>query len=264
MKKSILCLGVAMIAGFSMGQVNVWNPAANGIVPPAEGNWTDAANWTGGVLPAGKAVFNVANASTCILDSTQTLSDTLVIGDGGAAGAAGTLILTNGANLSVAGYFTSGWENGGKTVVYDGASLSCASFWIGVISDADAIATNELVVKGGTVTIAGDLKDNNVGEYGRIQLDGGTVTAGDLLLPTGYCDITGGILILQGDERVDMNALIGSGHLMAFGGTGTVSMSYESVADETTITGVIPEPATLGMVSLIGGGILWIRKRFAI
>lgn len=227
-----------MIAGLSMGQVSIWNPAANGIVPPAEGNWNTAANWDGSAVATGKAVFNVANAATCILDSTQTLSDTLVIGDGGETGAAGTLVLTNGANLSVAGYFTSGWENGGKTVVYDGASLSCASFWLGVVSDVDAVSTNELIVKGGTVTIAGDLKAQVVDEYACIQLDGGTVTAGDLLLNAGYCDITGGTLILQGDEQADMAALIDNGRLTAFGGAGMVVMSYDAGLDQTTITGV--------------------------
>jgi hypothetical protein len=36
-----------------------------------------------------------------------------------------------------------------------------------------------------------------------------------------------------------------------------------SGGNDTTIS-VIPEPATLGMVALLGGGILWIRKRFMI
>jgi hypothetical protein len=33
--------------------------------------------------------------------------------------------------------------------------------------------------------------------------------------------------------------------------------------DDVSIT-AIPEPATLGMVAMLGGGILWIRKRFMI
>jgi len=33
---------------------------------------------------------------------------------------------------------------------------------------------------------------------------------------------------------------------------------------ESGITTVIPEPATLGLVALMGGGMLFIRKRFMI
>jgi len=43
------------------------------------------------------------------------------------------------------------------------------------------------------------------------------------------------------------------------GGNGT-STTLDTLQDDVTIT-VIPEPATLGLFALVGGGMLWIRKR---
>jgi hypothetical protein len=53
----------------------VWNPAANGVFPPATGNWNVAGNWTQRLpfsVADGKAVFNVANAAECRVTNTQT------------------------------------------------------------------------------------------------------------------------------------------------------------------------------------------------
>jgi hypothetical protein len=40
--------------------------------------------------------------------------------------------------------------------------------------------------------------------------------------------------------------------------------SRTAIEDDLANTYIIPEPATLGMVVLLGGGMFWIRKRFMI
>jgi len=50
MQKFMLMLLVAVLVMASMASAaTVWDPAANGIYPPATGNWNDATNWTAGV-----------------------------------------------------------------------------------------------------------------------------------------------------------------------------------------------------------------------
>ena len=43
----------------------------------------------------------------------------------------------------------------------------------------------------------------------------------------------------------------------------SIVASYDAGNDWTEFN-VIPEPATFGLVALLGGGMLWIRKRFTI
>ena len=55
----VLVLGLAGLASAA----TVWNPAANGIIPPATGDWGEAANWTNGIPDnpdTNKAVFSVS------------------------------------------------------------------------------------------------------------------------------------------------------------------------------------------------------------
>jgi len=75
----------------------------------------------------------------------------------------------------------------------------------------------------------------------------------------GYIDITGGALVIDGDVTADINNWVGLGQIVAGGGAGNVTATFDG--SKTT---VIPEPATLGLVALMGGGMLFIRKRFMI
>jgi hypothetical protein len=61
----------------------VWNPAAN---PGSTGLWTEALNWTDGLVPdSNKVVTNVPGARTAVLDAESTIRQ-FVLGDGGDGG----------------------------------------------------------------------------------------------------------------------------------------------------------------------------------
>lgn len=49
-------------------------------------------------------------------------------------------------------------------------------------------------------------------------------------------DVTEGVLIADGDNRVDWNFLKGEGMFTADGGDGTLSIVYDSGEDETTLS----------------------------
>ena len=96
------------------------------------------------------------------------------------------------------------------------------------------------------------------GQTAELNLAGGTVNAGALVMNAqGYIDITGGALVITGDVTTDINNWITGGQIVAGGGAGNVTSSFDG-----TNTTVIPEPGTLGLVALMGGGMLFVRKRF--
>ncbi len=124
-------------------------------------------------------------------------------------------------------------------------------------------------MNGGTVTV-GNFNLVQAGT-GHLQLDGGTIIAGALGIDgnaNNTIDITEGVLIATGDHSGGLDWMAGNGAggmefpvITAYGGAGTVVADYDVGLNQTTLY-AIPEPATLGMVALMGGGILWIRKRF--
>ena len=62
-------LAVSLLAANLHAQTaTVWNPLNN---PSSTDKWSEAANWTGGVVPdAGyKAVFNVSGSPACVVDT---------------------------------------------------------------------------------------------------------------------------------------------------------------------------------------------------
>ena len=123
----MLCAGLAHAA-------TVWNPAANGVFPPATGNWNVAGNWTQG-LPSsvadGKAVFNVANAAECRVTNAQTCGQ-FVQGDNGPGG---VLRVVSGGSITTSNtvWTAVGYNHTAQTIVETGGTLSCGNhLWIGL------------------------------------------------------------------------------------------------------------------------------------
>jgi len=123
-----------------------------------------------------------------------------------------------------------------------------------------------LNMNGGTINLTGQLKAPSQTGSGTVNLAGGTINAAGLYLQsTGYMDITGGTLVLDSDtvniSDVDwtIQDFVHYGWLEAYAGTGQVVIDYAMNPGKTTVYGVVPEPATMAMLSI--GGILAIRRR---
>jgi hypothetical protein len=157
------------IVGYVPPTEVAWNPAAN---PACTGLWSESANWTGGLKPAGvtKVNFNVVGATPCTVNDSQTASY-LNMGENGPGG---TLIVTNGGvltcgsgNASVIGNNNAALmvvENGGTVTFGDGLS-------IGLNTGADGT----LLMNDGTVSAAGVFNLGFQGGKGTVRVKGGTL-----------------------------------------------------------------------------------------
>jgi len=107
----MLMLLVAVLVMASMASAaTVWNPAANGITPPATGNWNDAANWTNGIPVAvapgeTKAVFNVVDAAECVVTDAQSVGQ-IAQGDNRVGG---VIRIKDGGSLTTRHAFSCGY-----------------------------------------------------------------------------------------------------------------------------------------------------------
>ena len=137
-----------LMFGTCVNASTVWDPAANGITPPAVGDWGVAANWTIGlpsVVADGKAQFNRTDATECVVSDAQTCT-LFVQGDNGPGGVirvkAGGSIST-GVNWSAVGYN----HTAHMIVEASGAVNFGQNMWVGLKSPS--IGT--LDINGGTV-----------------------------------------------------------------------------------------------------------------
>ena len=176
---TVFVLALALALGTSAYASTVWDPAANGINPPAVGNWNTAANWTNGVpvmvgdsLSYGthtKAQFNKSGAAECRVTDAQSCI-LFVQGDNGVGGVIRVMpggSITTGANWSAIGY-----NNTAHMIVEIGGTWTFGGHMrVGLNSGAEGT----LDINGGTVTATGDVTLGGTGCTGYVNINGGSL-----------------------------------------------------------------------------------------
>jgi hypothetical protein len=120
-----------------------------------------------------------------------------------------------------------------------------------------------LTMTGGLISAA-DANSLDIGvldSTGWVDLLGGIIMAGDLVIENGGLNITEGMLILAGDKMQTVLDYIDAGLLTAYGGASYADWQYDyNVRNDfrTTVT-AIPEPATVALLSL--GALVILRRR---
>ena len=246
MKKLIIFAAVAAIAAGVQADSMTWGSTlggGDGTTFNVNNNWwsDDDAGLSTHVPGAGDVVyidddlFGNSLSTMPTLSAAQTIAG-LLIGDG----SAGAVDINTGADLTVNGWMYVGGVSGSSTLNMNGG-----------VADVENLLW-------ATRDAAGS---------GHINLYGGVITTAAMSMTgdgTGTMDITEGSIVVTGAfDGGGWDFLTASGFITAYGGTGTVMRDFNAGTGQTTLY-AIPEPATLGLVALLGGGILWIRSRFMI
>jgi hypothetical protein len=253
-----------------------WTPV-NLLPDGTSAAWDDFNNWSLGVVPVEvdpnntnnsiKVHFNQNAASIlpCIIDGVAATPGALVVGDWGGGG---TLVVTNGGSLR-AGFANPGGEwtgvgfPNGPGVLYVGTN-STASFgshlWVGQGTGAEGT----VIVDGGTLSILNGqlgVSWNGTGGTNYIVVTNGakvylrnwdshTLGQPGNAASRGQMEISsGGAVIVNGNASSYFPTLVTNGQLTAYGGTGTVSWSFDPVANTTTVVGVPPANANTPVFS---------------
>jgi T5SS/PEP-CTERM-associated repeat protein len=197
--------------------------------------WSTAANWSGGVVPTNldkAAIRNQAILGPIIQSGITAVANQIVVGDWSSTN--DTIDMTGGS-LTTNDWFTLGYgaTNRGTFTVSAGTANIGSTLYVG----NSGIGT--LTITGGAITVTGTFGIAQLtGSTGDVFLDGGTITCGSFNMTSGGAmDITTGTLIVNGDVTTLINGYISSNWITAYGGTGTVNVSYNTPnAGKTTVT----------------------------
>jgi T5SS/PEP-CTERM-associated repeat protein len=207
---------------------------------PASDDWTDAANWSGDVLPTGQNTW-LDNDDTAVLYAGD--SDTVAgFWPGGTAGPdltiQGTLNTTGRMRIA---------ETAGHTgkVTVDGGTLNVADhFYVGAGGTGHLVVTN-----GGTV-------NQTVSGYGFqvppawgtgtgtniVEVVDGTINTLDLYMKsTGLIEMgSAGSIVVDGNEESEIQGYVNSGWIVPIDSGDLISVNYDGT--NTTITAGAPIP----------------------
>jgi hypothetical protein len=267
-KFSTALLLIVCVVNVSFGQWVFWtnNEGAG------DGLWGTTTNWAAGYPTAADDVIIYGDTSNgpAINTGVTGYANWLHLCD---TSSTGSKVTVNGGTLAVSDHLLIGeWGVDQKgTLQVDSGTVNTVLLMCGGDRGGNN-GNGTLIVNGGNINIGwllavgGGYNGVSTGGVGNVQLAGGIVTlatggnvvgAGGLIMSNGgTLDITGGALSLNG-TITDITTLANGGAITAFGGAGTFVYDY-SVAGRTTVTAVIPEPATLAAIAL---GTLFIRRR---
>ena len=260
----VLCVCITLLLMASVASANtVWNPAANGIYPPAVGNWGDAANWTNGVpVEAGdgtldndpKAVFNVLDAAECQVTDAQVCNQ-FVMADGGDAAQNNVLRIMNGGTLTTGNNWSAiGRDYAAHMIVEAGGTISFGDHaWIGQKNGGLGI----LDINGGTVNVAGMFGLGWSGGTGFVNVNNGLLALSNIhgdgvssIKGDSVLDIKLGSVTLPGDFVGVIGAYAAAGKILTFGGIGTLDVVFaDGVTTVTAVHPLKPFPTNDSLVS---------------
>ncbi|MCU0857765.1 MAG: glycoside hydrolase family 55 protein, partial [Pontiellaceae bacterium] len=238
--------GLLLVAGVSTA-ATVWNPAANGIYPPASGNWSVAANWTLGVpvwaIPGEiRADLNVNGAAECQMTTACSINQLSM----NVNGTGSVLRIKNGGSLTTSNVWSAvGYsQKTNQMIVEAGGSASFGShLWIGFSS----VSVGILDINGGTVNVAGSLglgfSGGSCAGYVNIRNDG-VLSAANMDSTNGIrgdsvVNIESGRLIINGDKSSAVANYVAAGKIKGYGGNGSVIYDYNvSNPGKTTVKAI--------------------------
>jgi hypothetical protein len=222
---------------------------------PEGGDWNTAGNWTAGVPLTldplggpqaspyfGKAGFKGPIATSPGITGTVS-SDQIVIG----GAVTGILTIGTGGTVNISEFVNMGNLSTELGVLnMNGGTLNC-----GVMIPSTGhlnvgyAGNSTLNMNSGTINLTSYLSiADQTGSTGYVHLNGGTINATSLLMDyNAHLDISGGTLVLDGNNLPAITGFIGSGKITAYNGTGTILKDYNITnSGKTTVRGYLANP----------------------
>ncbi|WP_186804844.1 glycosyl hydrolase family 28-related protein [Limihaloglobus sulfuriphilus] len=233
----------------------VWDPAANGVYPPLQGEWAEGANWTPGEVPGDfKAVFNIGGQAECLVSDVQS-STMMVAGDNGDLDA-GLIRIISGGSLTTGRstqgdktWSAIGYNRKAKMIVETGGTYNAAEhLWIGY----SAGGQGTLVVNGGKINVEGTLGLGWSGGTGYVYINGGSINISGFhetrsISGDSCINIKKGMIVIEGNYTSSVYDYASDGKITGYDGTGEVVADYDQTfPGKTTImaTALETDPPT--------------------
>lgn len=232
---------------------------------PGTQNWSNAANWSGGVVADGAGstaniTFNITGARNVNLDTSRTIGSVL-IGDTDGSHSY-TMTGTGGASLT----FDNGSNSATLTQTANSAgdTISAPILLATSLDVANLSATNPLTISGnissnatgflflsftGNVNVSGNIGSGVTGASLSVGVNSGVTTFTGTNTYNGSTSVQGGTLLVNGDNSGADGTTFVSGSGSVLGGTGTIGNGTVQTFDGT-ITGATT--TTVGSLTFLG------------
>lgn len=230
-----------------------WNPVINNPLDPG-GLWAVSTNWDGGLVPNSgtKVNFNLDGQLPCTVTNAAA-AGRIVMGSGGPGG---TLIVTNGATLTVGStdWSAIGYGSNALMVVETGGSASFGyQLWIGFNPGADGTLT----MNGGTVSVANMFGLGWSGGKGTANIHGGTLNLAQWnptqsISGASVLDVAGtGKVVITSDQSLSVSNYIVAGKIT---GSPGVYYGYNPITGKTTISATSLTPPSQPVTGITVSG----------
>ena len=153
-----------------------------------------------------------------------------------------------------------GWDSDGELNVVDGASVVFNTVYLPAFETQANAGT--LNISGGNMVVGATLQVGWGISVGTVNQSGGVLHCNAVNWLNGVVNLSDTAFFLINGDQTGLD-LVGNDWVQAPVAGQEILETWNAGANRTEYT-VIPEPATLSLVALLGGGILWYRKRFSI
>lgn len=214
-------------------------------------SWFAPSNWSADIVPTNgmtvQAIRPHGLPYGVVVDAPGAEAGSV---DVGVWGHPGELTVDEAGTLNVAGSMTLAINSG-----LTGTVVNAGQMDVGGTLMLNSGGTGILTMSNGVLNV-GSLDLNQTNGTGRLNMYGGTIRAPSLEVDgnaANTIDITGGMLVTDGDRSVGLNWMADIGRITAYGGVGVVYAWYDSGANETTLF-ALPDRGAVGHFTDPGTG----------